>query len=104
MIKISGLTVKEFCKQYKLAESSIYAAYRKNGEQGALDLLIKVKSRIDREPTQKEVLNYYKGYRERLDRLEKEAKETKAKLLKELAVYQSLTVILAIVLIIVFGF
>lgn len=102
MIKISGLTVKEFCKRYKLAESSTYAAYKRNGEQGALDLLIKVKSRIDREPTQKEVVNYYKGYRERLDRSEKEAKETKAKLLKELAVYQALIVIL-VALIIVLG-
>lgn len=55
------------------------------------------------EPTQKEVNLYYRRYRERLDRVEREAKETKAKLIKELAIYQALTVLLAVALIIVLG-
>lgn len=55
------------------------------------------------EPTQKEVNRYYRRYKERLNKVEEEAKETKAKLIKELAVYQALTVLLAIALIIVLG-
>lgn len=104
MIKIAGLKVKEFSKQYGIGESTIYHAYKKNGEQGVIDLLTKNKAKEvkkmekeDRESTKQFLAALQKQVSDK-----KQERENRS-LKKEILFYQILVTILGMILTIVLG-
>lgn len=100
-IKIAGLTVSEFSKQYKIGESTIYAAYKRNGQQAVIDLLTKMKARQIAGMDKKEKENTKQFLADLQNQVkEKKFEKQNRSLKKEVLFYQSLTVILTTALII----
>jgi len=98
-IKIAGLTVREFSNQYKIGESTIYAAYKRNGQEGVIDLLTKLKARQISKLNEQEK----RDIRQSFISLQKLIKDSKAQkqistLKKQVHFYQLATAILAIAL------